>query len=909
MSLSGSLYTGTSGLGNMSKALQVTSNNISNINTVGFKKGNTTFADTLYRTIGTQAGAAQVGLGMSVENVTQNFSDGSPQTTGNATDLAIGGDGFFIVSQVGSDETYYTRAGNFFFNESGALVNSGGYVLQGWNVDEEGDSIGAITDLILTEFTSSPEKTKEMTVITNLDSDANANPSVLSNKYEYKAGETTTVTSDTYEHACPVTVYDSLGSAHEVTVYYDKKSGTTWEYIIVCDPEEDNRALVQGSSSQGLLARGTIEFSENSGHIISMTMEEFTGRVGNVATAGNNTVDDINFEIEDSEAMLVDGYGIEMTFDGSKWVLNTAGLPDNYKNAEIIYSDDQNIHLVLDPTSSGGTEEADLKIKLDKNAMAGDTLSFDVNDTTDLHVQDLEEVFYTGDAIGNTTYGINDPSIMTRDAEGLSIIWNPVTEAWYWSNPEDAAAAGTLVTDPSTNNAAAVNTAPANMTINNAKGLTMAVEDVDLMYNAALGAWDWNQALRKADLVDEDNSFDADMTLSVITSGDEGAVATTGDIVLEWDGTQWNVTNDGGLNVTVVAAESSSTQVQVEIWDTNAAQASTIQYTFDSAVTAAGETVSFGINPTPPAEYAEADIVTTGNNSVAIDFDGNGSTDMTFNVTSGAAATLGGGETLSFDVDPDVPPAEYSNATLSGDKTEAVIDLDGSGGEDDRDDIVFTFAEDLSSGTDTHPLDDRSVITFDISGSSVWRECSTDEAKDTGYFQFSTDFLGGEYGTTGTNISLNIGSRWDGNNWVNDSLSTTQYGESSSTTYHDADGYPPGDLTGVEVSSDGTVTGTYDNGQLLALFNIALADFNNPNGLKSEGGNLYSETTDSGSAITNSAGENGLGELSSYTLEISNVDISEEFVSMIELQNGYEANAKVITTVDEMMSTVISMKR
>nr|NJM04469.1 flagellar hook-basal body complex protein [Desulfobacula sp.] len=298
MSLSSSLYTGTSGLGNTSKALQVTSNNISNINTVAFKKGSTTFADTLYQTVGTQAGAAQVGLGMSVGNVTQDFSDGSLETTSNATDLAIGGDGFFIVSQAGSDETFYTRAGNFSFDETGALVNSEGYILQGWNVDDEGDAVGAVTDLVLTAFTSSPEETEEMTIIANLDSDADSKASVLSNIYEYEDGETTTVLSDTYEYQTVVTVYDSLGSAHEIAVYYDKKSGTEWEYIIVSSPEEDNRNLAEDTSSQGLLARGTITFSESSGEIVSMTMEEFTGRVGNVEATGANTVEDINLRLK-----------------------------------------------------------------------------------------------------------------------------------------------------------------------------------------------------------------------------------------------------------------------------------------------------------------------------------------------------------------------------------------------------------------------------------------------------------------------------------------------------------------------------------------------------------------------------------------------------------------------------------
>ena len=200
MSLSSSLYTGTSGLSNMSSALQVTSNNIANTNTVGFKKGEATFADTLYQTVGTMSGASQVGLGMSINTVSQNFTEGAFETTGNSTDLAIGGDGFFVVSQPGSEEVRYTRAGNFSFDESGALTTPDGYIVQGWYVDPEtGDATGAVTDLVLTEFTSAPEKTDEITVVTNLSADGESNSEVLSNVYAYEDGETSSVYSDTYE--------------------------------------------------------------------------------------------------------------------------------------------------------------------------------------------------------------------------------------------------------------------------------------------------------------------------------------------------------------------------------------------------------------------------------------------------------------------------------------------------------------------------------------------------------------------------------------------------------------------------------------------------------------------------------------------------------------------------------------
>lgn len=684
MSLNSSLYAGTSGLGNTGNALQVTSNNISNMNTIGFKKGTASFADTLYQAIGTNAGVSQVGLGMNVDNVSQVFTDGSLQTTSNATDLAIGGDGFFIVSDAGSDKTYYTRAGNFSFNQSGALVTSGGHILQGWYVEgDTGEEYGAITDLILTEFTSPPDATEEITVITNLDSDAKSKSMVLSNLFEYDEKNDTTVNSGGYEYQTVVTAYDSLGSSHEVTVYYDKKSGTNWEYIVTCDPDEDKRSLVTNTDAAGLLARGTISFSESSGKIVSMTMEELTGVMGNMEiTGGNNTIDEVHFEIENSDVIQLDGYGFEMHYDNTTngWVLD-AGNEDtgNYKLANITNSDATTIEIDLN-----GDTEADLKISLDEYAVSGEILAFDINKPNELHIQDIQKVVYGGGAANNTTLSINDSSVLTTSEE------------------------------------------------NNV--LSYALD------------------------------------------------AMTGKMA-------WTVT--GGLNA-------------------------------------------------------------------------------------------------------------YPDAEIYGDATRCYINLDGSDNDDDREDIVFTFGDALTQ---------ESTITFYIEGSTAWRTVTNDEAKETGYLQFTADFLGGEFGVTETDISFNIGSKFNGNNWVNNSLSSTQYAKASSTIYQDADGYASGDLTGIGVLSDGLVSGTYSNGQEISLFKIALADFNNPNGLKNEGGNLYSATTDSGAAITNKPGQNGLGTLSSYALEMSNVDISEEFVSMIELQTAYEANAKIITTVDEMMSTVIGMKR
>jgi flagellar hook protein FlgE len=927
MSLSSSLFTGTSGLKNMGNALQVIGNNISNLNTIGYKRGRSAFADTLYESVATQAGTDQMGRGMAIGSVTQNFAQGSFESTGNTTDLSIGGDGFFIMRQSNSENTFYTRAGNFFFDKDGKLVNPEGYIVQGWELDEEtGDDIGAIKDLVLKAFTSPPKKSSRITAITNLDADANSNSVVLSNNWD--SGEETYMRATNYEYQTVIKVYDALGSTHDISVFYDKKSNTEWEYIVTCNPEEDKRNAVQGTDSKGLLARGTILFSQSSGDILDFTMSEFTGRLGNFQANGVNTTDAIHYEILNYDELPLDGYGFNFEFNGASWnfvdvnnngVIEASEKPTNYANATIVYSDNQEIHIVLNQTSPTQTDP-DLKIKFDQAAVATDSFGFDINNANDLHVQGIEGTRYFGDAANdNTTLEINDPSVMTHDSKNLGIIWNPSaggTGRWYWSNPEIAQAAGTLVAGETINGVAVA----ANVTtIVNAEDLSMVASDITLRSDGA--DWDWNDTVKAEDFTNTYTFVPSnDPSLSITTAGSEGAIATNTALAtptLYWLGNQWSlatgavaVTNGliGNTNLAINTAASSSTNAVFNIWYGASTGASTAEYTFGSTLTtASGQSISFLMDPTPPQEYAAASLTQTATLAFSIDFDGDSTQDVTFNPTAGGAVAAGGH--FAFNVNPDVPPSEYLNATLKGDQEEAVIDLDGSGNDSDNDDLRFIFDDPLRFGTSAHPYNDRSEIDFDILGSTAWTEIEKNDIEQSGYFSFTTDFLGGNYGSTENDIELDLGTVYKENNFVNDSLSTTQYSKSSSTVFQDANGYAAGDLQGVDVASDGIMTGIYSNGQLIPLFRVGLAKFLNNYGLFNEGGNLFRETRDSGGAITNKPGENGLGTIAPNSLEMSNVDIAEEFVAMIVNQRGFDANSKTITTVDDMMQTVIQMKR
>ena len=138
---------------------------------------------------------------------------------------------------------------------------------------------------------------------------------------------------------------------------------------------------------------------------------------------------------------------------------------------------------------------------------------------------------------------------------------------------------------------------------------------------------------------------------------------------------------------------------------------------------------------------------------------------------------------------------------------------------------------------------------------------------------------------------------------------STQYPLASITNYQAQDGYPPGVLMNITVSQEGVMSGHYSNGQILDLYKIVLANFNNPRALSREGGNLYAETLATGEPKTGFPGEGALGKINPNSLEQSNVDLATEFVKMIVSQRGFQANSRVITTSDEILQELMNIKR
>lgn len=603
MSLTSSLFSGVSGLTTMGNSMTVIGDNIANVNTVGFKASRVTFQDVLSQTVSTNAGSAQVGRGTSLGDITGMFSQGSFESTESSTDLAIGGEGFFIVRDPeNTAETYYTRAGEFRFDKDGYFTTPAGMIAQGWEVQrnsvtDDVEEVGSITDIKLDSFTSPPEETDIITVITNLDSEGEDNTTgsdtSLSMAWD---GDTTLdshIGSAAYEYQTTVKVYDALGSTHDVTIYFDRgDTASTYEYIVTCNPSEDKRDFFSSSTETGLglLGRGILTFTPD-GVFSNQTFEMFVGESGGA------------------------------------------------------------------PTVTAGTGAW---------ALAGDYPTVG------------------GDWSGDSSDLLGGP---------------PATETYNFS----ATSTGVIGTD--------------------------------------------------------------NVTLS------------------------WTSTNGGGSgSVTIPAGYSQG----------------------DSLEGPDGLYLTFGIG----------DSVTTGD---------------TFTTTI-------------YQGDSDSLTDPYSWSDMTG-------------------------------------------------------------AYANQHFTFAPDFLGGLNGTTIMNIELDLGSGFDGTNWAPDSLSTTQFASASTTVFQSSTGYGAGSLQNITVDVDGVITGHYSNGQVSPLYRIALGKFQNVQGLYKEGGNLFSETRTSGSVTTNKPGENGLGSIAPNSLEQSNVDIASEFVKMITTQRAYQANSKIVTTVDTMLSDTITMKR
>lgn len=280
MSITSSFYSGLSGLDNHATAMQVIGDNLSNVQTTGFKSNAAHFEDILGVSLTGVTGGNQTGAGTDVSSVDANFIQGSLATTGVGTDVAINGKGLFATKDANSDELFYTRAGHFIFDNQGYYVNTQGYRVQGYLYDATGTNlIENLSDIQINQNSMIPPKiTSLINMVVNLDTAEKTKTWNINNP------------SGTSNFSTALTVYDPLGQSHQVQVYFTKTASQTWDW----------HAVIDGGDTQGgtpgtyvNYGSGTLNFNASGKLTTTMPVNFYTGAItfANGATPSATQVD------------------------------------------------------------------------------------------------------------------------------------------------------------------------------------------------------------------------------------------------------------------------------------------------------------------------------------------------------------------------------------------------------------------------------------------------------------------------------------------------------------------------------------------------------------------------------------------------------------------------------------------
>ncbi|HEX3810707.1 MAG TPA: flagellar hook protein FlgE [Rhizomicrobium sp.] len=282
MSLYGALTTGVAGLNANSTALSVASANIANVNTVGYKAGTASFSTLLASAMGTSDVSNAGVTATAGQNVTQQ---GLPTSTSSSTDMAISGNGMFVVTQTptspgGTSSLYFTRAGSFVPDSNGNLQNAAGYYLMGWPLDSTGNvptDRNDLTAVNINQLSGKAEATTTMSIQANLQASTTAATG-------YTAGDMSLDPTDA-NYVAPAfqrstNVYDSQGGQQPLQISYVKTGANAWSYEVSYQGDDTNL------SSANPIATGNLSFNSD-GALVGVT----DTTTGGTTPSGSGTVD------------------------------------------------------------------------------------------------------------------------------------------------------------------------------------------------------------------------------------------------------------------------------------------------------------------------------------------------------------------------------------------------------------------------------------------------------------------------------------------------------------------------------------------------------------------------------------------------------------------------------------------
>ncbi len=965
MGVSSSLYSSISGLSTMGEAMSVLGDNVANVNTVAFKSSRSTFQDVLAQSVSTAAGSAQVGRGVTLNAIDSLFAQGSFESSSSPTDMAIGGQGFFMLRAADSSTAdMYSRAGEFRFDQNGALVDPIGNFAQGWTLDSTtGERAGTIGDISIGKNTP-PVATQSLEVIANVDSrKANeANEDRLFANWNgtnaAAINPTDPIDSTKYEYTTSNKIYDSKGASHDISVYYDRTTqDNQWEFLVTCDPTEDLRTL--STADQAIYnpdTRYNYKNHKGAGALMYGVMQfDTSGNVKNIDAYNVPPDGEIDPAKPENRILLGPGdsyFSFPSNFTGATTnqdiKLNIGARYEGLSsNIDQIIVSDNGAHTASGAASAaaGGTNfvttaslwsdvtdgtgnvvsQGDTYIlegfKRDGSAVTGSSRLVYTVDTS----KDIQDFLTQIDTTfgGKSSIDAEGRLVMEDTSGGASALAITRFET-YAAN--DAIPFGGGHSSPTANKKLSL----LPMYIDNTQSTQATNTSTNL---TALFDGSGNQ-LVNGDILYFDG---ADVAGTGIGAPVQFTVGTTGNTIQDLLNFMSDLYDDGTVNAsgtsTVEAVLDGNGKISV-MDKTGGASASLLQVY--SSVTDSGGAAA-GVIPWGFTDGSNTPVLTNG-------FTGDTTHLGQINVTTSKVTLVSGGRasatntgsfspiTANTSLDSVYADDGLGTSTVTNLSIGDAILFKGFDRNGNKADFTYTV---VNATTETMAniladLDSNFKATASIDGAG--RLVLTDWVADT-VSTASTNKLeltsitytpivpaNGMANLFGTgkfdNIPADVSSE-DGSQlgdtvttgFAPEALSTTQYANSSTTIFQDQDGYASGFLQSVSTDVDGVITGHYSNGQVLKKAQVALASFSNLAGLRKEGGNIFTETTDSGAPVTGAPGTNGLGSIAPNALEQSNVDLGTEFVKLITVQRGFQANSKIITTTDDMLNDLINIKR
>ncbi|WP_069284938.1 flagellar hook protein FlgE [Campylobacter coli] len=843
-----SLWSGVSGLQAHQVAMDVEGNNISNVNTTGFKYSRADFGTMFSQTVKIATAPTdgrggsnplQIGLGVSVSSTTRIHSQGSVQTTDKNTDVAINGDGFFMVSDDGGLTRYLTRSGDFKLDAYGNFVNNAGFVVQGWNINWDTQSIDSSRtpqNIFIDPGMHIPAaKSTEVAIKANLNSGLNIGNA-----------------------ARPLYALDSVHG-------FNKKTGETKD-------ENDN---------------GITQF-----YTTSKNSMEVTEKGVDAGSLFNGSGQGLN---------LREGQGIWMSFADSKFTTNgtnRTGFDANNKTNQnnVVFWGSENQKTRLDITLNGvAIQNADIT-SLDQAIAYINTFTNPQEGREGTGIVASKNANGTGIIFTNrnengTTDNMKNINLVVNAQNTAGELWNAT---WNQGNNNFTFGNGKVNTNGSvwtatggTNNQT---TGPTNAVVITAHKYTYSSspQNIPPMYNPDGGAQftdnDNNPTTKPTDPA-SGNYWDA--LRGSLYNTDVRVFRTTEDLreLLQRDaryGVDYNgngafATEDINQKVTITVSDDGRFTVS------NAKQDSQIPANAlqNQAVTTTAKDLSFNVTA-----YTDALGKVSTNDAFTKIF-------KAFDGVQTAGSQKKESEQLklsAFSAGLEIYDSLGSKHTLEVQFVKQSTTQDGG----NEWQMIIRVPEPAEINTTGEGPNNIVVGTarFNNDGSLA------------SYNPKTLNFSPNNGAAPNQQIKLSFGTSGSNDGLVSSNSASTLTGQAT-------DGYTSGNLKpdAIRVDDKGNILGEFTNGKTFAVAKIAMASVANNSGLEEIGGNLFKVTANSGNIVVGEAGTGGRGEMKTAALEMSNVDLSRSLTELIIIQRGYQANSKTISTSDQMLQTLIQLKQ